>query len=155
MCRIYLMSMRIVCLDNEKWPISAKKNVFWVGGEGVCGRKQQCADNQTEGRKKASLGSHTHRTYEYTHQRPNIYVHKAQIHSIRHEKLCACLLAQKKGKERVTWLIFSTSNRPWRYGPCHVKTESTLWQSQSRLNTTKTDRKKRFDDIQHLCYTYS
>lgn len=60
--------------------------------------------------------THT-QTYKYTHQCTNIYVHKAQIHSIRHEKLCACLLAQERKKERKSHLtnIFN------------LKQSMTLW----------------------------
>ncbi|MEQ2224293.1 hypothetical protein ILYODFUR_005969 [Ilyodon furcidens] len=57
-------------------------------------------------RKKASLGSDT-QIYKYTHQCTNIYVQKAKIHSIRHEKLSACLLAQKKERKSHLTDIFN------------------------------------------------
>lgn len=94
--------------------------------------------------------THTH-VYKYTHQRANIHVRNTCIHSIRHEKLCARLPAQKKKKkESISWLIFSTSNRAWRCGRCHV----ALWLSESRLNATKTDRENRLYDMRHRSNTY-
>lgn len=74
--------------------------------------------------------THTH-VYKYTHQRANIHVRNTCIHSIRHEKLCARLPAQKK-KERKHLLtdIF------------YLKQSMTLWPLSCRTMAERVKAKR-------------
>lgn len=86
--------------------------------------------------------THTH-IYTNIHiacQHTNIHVQNAHTQSDM-RKCVHAYLHRKKGKENISWLIFSTSNRAWRCGRCRVTVASTLWQSKTRLTTTKTDSK--------------
>lgn len=66
------------------------------GGHGTLfDSHQPCADSQRVEEEGIISITHT-QIYKYTHQRTNIHIQKAQIHSIRHEKICACLFAQKR-----------------------------------------------------------
>lgn len=53
-------------------------------------------------------------------------------------KMCACLLAQK---ENISTDIFLPQTEHEVVAAVMSQWQSTLWQSQTRLNTTKTDRK--------------
>lgn len=93
----------VLTLKNDLSQQDFREEKGAVGGGNVCGSHQQCADSQTEAAEEGIIRITHTQIYKYTHQRTNIYVQKAQIHSIRHEKLSARLLAQKK-KERKSHL---------------------------------------------------
>lgn len=145
--RIYLVPTWIVCPDTEKWPISAR---FGEGGGGVW--------------QSPALWWQPNRVEEEGIIR--ITQTNIQIHTSTHKYSCTecshtlhqtwgnlCMPACTGKRKNISWLIFSTSNSAWRCGRCHVTVSGALWQGQTSLNTTKTDRKNRLYDIPHLSCT--
>lgn len=144
---IYLVPMRIVCPDTEKWPISAR-----FGGEGCCVWQSPALCWQPNRVEEEGIIRITHTNIQI-HTSTHKYLCTEYSHTLHQtwENVCMPACTEKK-KESVSWLIFSTSNRAWRCGRCHVAAASALWQSHSRLNTAKTDRENRLCDIRHLSF---
>lgn len=136
--RICLVPTRIVCPDTEKWPISAR----FGGGGGAWQSPALCwQPNRVE---EESIIRIT-----YT----NIKIQNTHLHSIRHVKLCACLLAQKNERKHLLTDIFylkqSTSSWPLSCQSC----KHTDWARQGWTQPRQKGR-NRSHGIPHPIFTY-
>lgn len=125
---------------------------IWRGGCAVCDSHQHCADSPIESRRKASLGSHTHK-YTNTHINAQIFMYRMLAYNPSDMRKCvhACLHRQKERKRLLTDIFYlKQSMTLW---PLSCRSGKRTVAESVKAKHSPKRQEQRLHDIRRLSYT--